>query len=71
MLTLLPFINLAARVVAFAGLIFGLYVAMDEDLRTLVWQKWNGEVPYEWPGGDHNIRISINGDETEIDIPGE
>jgi hypothetical protein len=70
MLTLPPIFNLIAKVVVFAALAFGAYIAMDEDLRTLVWQKWNGEVAYEWPGGEHNIRIIIDDDEKQIDIPG-
>jgi hypothetical protein len=34
---------------------FSAYVAIDEDLRTLVWQKWTQEVEYVFPGEDGNF----------------
>ncbi|MDW8009490.1 MAG: hypothetical protein RMK67_08045 [Chloroflexota bacterium] len=38
---------------------FAAYVAIDNDSRTLVWDKWRQEVPFEWPGGGRNIRVDI------------
>ncbi len=38
---------------------FGAYVAIDEDGRTLVWEKWQQDVPYEWPGSGRNISIEV------------
>lgn len=53
------------------ALAFSSYVAIDDDLRTLVWSKWQGDVPYEWPGGDRNIsfEVEINGEGAEIEEP--
>lgn len=42
-------------------LAFAIYVALDEDLRTVVWDKWTGDISFEWPGGDRNIGIKIDG----------
>lgn len=41
---------------------FAAYVAIDNDSRTLVWDKWRQEVPYEWPGGGRNISVDIQGE---------
>jgi len=41
---------------------FSAYVAIDNDSRSLVWDKWRQEVPYEWPGGGRNIRIEVQVD---------
>ena len=46
-------------IITLAALAFSAYVAIDEDLRTLVWDKWQQDVQYEFPGGDRNISIQI------------
>lgn len=63
--------RLIGGVITIAALGFGVYVALDEDLRALTWNKWNGDVAYEWPGGDRNItiKVGIEGKEKEIEIP--
>lgn len=61
----LPF----GTLVTLVAVAFSSYVAIDDDLRTLVWNKWKDEVPYEFPGGERHISISIDGEEAEIDTP--
>ncbi len=52
------------------ALAFSSYVAIDDDLRTLVWNKWKGDVSYEWPGGDRNITFKVDIDlQEEIEVP--
>ena len=60
-----------ALIITLVALAFSSYVAIDDDLRTLVWSKWKGDVPYEFPGGDRNIsiKVQIEGEETEIEVP--
>jgi len=50
-------------IITLLALAFSSYVAIDNDLRTLVWNKWKGDVPYELPGGDRNITIKIEVEE--------
>ena len=55
-LALLILVELAAL----AALAFSAYVAIDEDLRNLVWSKWKQDVQYEFPGGNRHIDINID-----------
>jgi hypothetical protein len=48
-----------AELAVLAALAFSTYVAIDTDLRTLVWSKWKQDVEYEFPGGSQNIEIDI------------
>jgi len=57
--------GLIVTVITLVALAFSAYVAIDNDLRTLVWSKWKGDVAYEWPGGDRNISINIQIEEKE------
>jgi hypothetical protein len=57
--------RLMTTLVLLMGLVamaFAAYVAIDNDSRTLVWDKWRQEVPYEWPGGGRNISIEVQVD---------
>lgn len=64
-------LRLVASLLTVAALALGIYVALDQDLRTLLWSKWTGEVPYAWPGGERHItiKIGVEGKETEIQVP--
>jgi len=62
MLILAPFrlaLLLLTSFITAAALAFSAYVAIDEDLRTLVWNKWQQNVPYEFPGGERHISIEV------------
>jgi len=60
-----PSIRLIVLLITLVALAFSSYVAIDDDLRTLVWNKWKGDVPYEFPGGERNISIKIQIEEKE------
>ncbi|MBI1885737.1 MAG: hypothetical protein HYS09_05425 [Chloroflexi bacterium] len=64
------FLPIGTIITVFA-LAFTAYVLLDEDMRTLVWNKWTGNVAYEFPGDDRNItiKVGLDGEETEFDVP--
>ena len=66
-----PFAIPLGLLITLVALAFSSYVAIDNDLRTLVWEKWKGDVPYELPGGERHIsiKVEIEGQGTEMQIP--
>jgi len=56
-------LGLISTVMVLVALAFSVYVAIDDDLRTLVWSKWKGDVPYAFPTGERHISIVVEVEE--------
>ncbi len=60
-----------ASLIILAAFAFSAYVALDQDLRTLVWSKWKQDVAYEFPGGNRHIsiKVQVEGEQRQFQVP--